>query len=82
MTKFMTLPQMEGEKKETKKTVFKTLLAHDLTIGGTILTPFHWENVLFIGEDKKYGDVFKAWDSNAPNDYVIFFGEKGDEFPE
>ena len=39
----------------------------------------YYENVLHIGCDKDYTDVFKCWNKD-PNCFVIYFGTKGDEF--
>ena len=40
----------------------------------------YWDNVLFIGHDVDYGDVFKVWDDGGENNFTICFGVKGDEF--
>ena len=80
-TNFFTLEVEETEKKEPKKK--KTVFTHyinaykEIKKPSTMATDF--ENVLLIGRDKYYGDVFKVWD-NDPNDFAIYFGEAGDEF--
>lgn len=42
--------------------------------------PSKWDNILHIGTDKYYGDVFKCWDNGNENNFTIYFGVKGDEF--
>lgn len=76
MTKFMTLGY---SKKTVKKTVFKTLLDDSFKIVNASVQPENYSNVLFLGHDESYGDLFKAWDDDK-NDFAIYFGEKGDEF--
>ena len=75
-TKFMTL----GDSKKTgKKTVFKTLLNSSFTAIKADSQPKDYTNVLFLGHDDGYGDVFKAWRDDQDN-FILYFGEKGDEF--
>ena len=62
-----------------KKTVFKYYLNSCMVIEKTESQPFNWENVLYIGHDPVYGDVFKCWD-NEKDIFTLFFGEVGDEF--
>lgn len=77
-TKFMTL---EREKKETKKTKFTHVISSKTEIEETnVFYPTSFDNVLWIGFNNFYGDVFKAWDNGRENNFVIYFGEKGDEF--
>lgn len=76
MTKFMTL---DGKKKEGKKTVFNYIVGGTLEIEGAYLQPSDYNNVLFLGHDNQYGDVFRAW-NNYDEEFTICFGEKGDEF--
>ena len=76
MTKFMTLGY---SKKTVKKTVFKTLLDDSFKIVNASVQPENYSNVLFLGHDESYGDLFKAWDDDK-NGFDIYFGEKGDEF--
>lgn len=76
MTKFMTLGY---SKKTVKKTVFKTLLDDSFKIVNASVQPENYSNVLFLGHDESYGDLFKAWDDDK-NYFAIYFGEKGDEF--
>lgn len=76
MTKFTTL-----EKKTKKReTVFKKLITSDLEILSTNYKPTDFDNVLHIGNDECYGDVFKAWNKSRENDFIIYFGKAGDEF--
>ena len=78
MTKFKTL---NSNKKEKKETVFTHYVDTGKTIEKTdIDEPEQWKNVLHIGYDDDYGDVFKAWNEDDQNEFVIFFGQKGDEF--
>ena len=76
VTKFISLEN----KKESKKTVFKKYITSNSSVEKAISEPSCYDNVLHIGYDKDYGDVFKAWNDNSPNDFVIYFGAKGDEF--
>lgn len=75
-TKFMTLGD---SKKGGKKTVFKTFLNSSFTAIKAESQPEDYTNVLFLGHDDGYGDVFKAWSDDQDN-FILFFGEKGDEF--
>lgn len=75
-TKFSTL---ESIKKEKEKTVFKQVINSSLKPVETKLEPSAWKNILHLGYDKDYGDVFKCWDNGSDN-FTIAFGEKGDEF--
>ena len=77
-TKFMSLDNKQTVKKQT---TFTHYINEDKEIQKTTLCkPSDWNNILHIGTDKYYGDVFKAWDNGKENDFTIFFGEKGDEF--
>ena len=75
-TNFMTL---NSEKQEPKKTVFEKQVNGDLVVEDATFTVDEFKNVLYIGSDRDYGDVFKAWDY-AENSFYIFFGTAGDEF--
>ena len=75
-TKFSTL----DKKKESKKTVFKKVVNEELEIEISNVSTEFWDNVLHIGFDEDYGDVFKCWDNSTENNFTIAFGEKGDEF--
>lgn len=78
MTKFSTL---DRKKKEVKKTTFRYYINENLEIGASRTTPESWDNVLHIGYDRVYGDVFKVWSDHHEEDtFIIMFGEKGDEF--
>ena len=76
-TKFMTI-----ESNPRKSTQFKSYL--DISPDGlmvrsvTTASPDQWDNVMFIGHDRRFGDVFKCWDNDC-DDFAIFFGTKGDE---
>ena len=75
-TKFTTLEQ---KSKIVAGTVFTHFISGRKTVCDSIRTVNGFENVLHIGYDKQYGDVFKCWDQN-PNEFIIYFGTKGDEF--
>lgn len=75
-TNFLTLDKTV---KSEKKTVFKFIVDANLEVLElTNIEPEDYENVLFLGYDTDYGDVFKCW--NNPSVFAIIFGEKGDEF--
>jgi len=76
-TKFMTLN--EGKTKVENTTSFDKQLWNG-RIEISEYTPDNFDNVLFLGNDGDYGDVFKAWNNESPEAFWIFFGEKGDEF--
>ena len=78
MTKYLTLDKKE--KPEGKKTVFQKVLSVSQTIEDTHMTPDAYGNVLYLGNDAYYGDVFKVWDKDTDAEFILFFGEKGDEF--
>ena len=74
MTKFTSL-----EKKEKKVgTKFYSFL-YDNVKETTDTTPCDYDNVLHIGFDTKYGDVFKCWDDDS-GEFSLYFGIKGNEF--
>ena len=76
-TKFTSL----DDNKEGKKTVFTKAVMKNLTINGTISQPDDFDNILHIGFDKYYGDVFKCWcNKDNVNEFIIYFGTAGDEF--
>ena len=75
-TKFITL---KGTIKENKKTIFTGVLTADFALSTDCLEPKDWDNVLYLGYDRHYGDVFKAWD-DVDDDFMLYFGKKGDEF--
>lgn len=45
----------------------------------TTLTLEDFTEVLYLGHDSEYGDVFQAW-GRTPNEFIILFGDKGDYF--
>ena len=59
-------------------TRFEFLLAWDLSKLEAIEKPSDFINVEFIGHDRQYGDVFKAWNDD-PQQFTLYFGTKGDE---
>ena len=77
-TEFMTLEN--NEPKEKKKTVFNKILLHEVRDLRTNPVPSDYDKVLYLGNHEMQGDMFKAWRDNNPSSFVIFFGEKGDEF--
>lgn len=79
MTNYFKMPPIDREVKEPKKTVFKNVINTELEIVDTMLTPGNFDNVLHIGKDMYYGDVFKCWHSKS-DVFYIFFGTAGDEF--
>ena len=78
MTKFSSLVSLNKDKKET---VFTYFLNADKKIQKAEFVPSNFENVLHIGYDPDYGDVFKCWDNYEEN-FTLYFGTKGDEFDE
>lgn len=58
------------------------MIDDDLKIVETDLKPISYDNILFIGNNPFYGDVFKAYDYGINDEcgFTIFFGTKGDEF--
>ena len=77
-TNFMSL---DKKQKENKKTIFTHIVEFDKKIKETSFNkPEDYENVLYIGYDNDYGDVFKVWNEEEENNFIIFFGTKGDEF--
>lgn len=75
-TKFMSLDE---PKKEVKETTFNKYIDHNFEISPSNSKPTNYLNVLYLGHNLIYGDVFKAWDKD-PECFMILFGEKGDEF--
>ena len=77
MTKFKTLQQS----KPKNKTTFDTFLVNKRRITTqAVANPTEYDNVLYIGYSQSYGDVFKAWNDNDEDNFIIYFGKKGDEF--
>jgi hypothetical protein len=77
MTKFISIDKDTQEKKET---VFTHYVENKKEVSKvTTEIPGDWDNVMFIGKDYSYGDVFKCW-NNLETDFFIIFGTKGDEF--
>jgi len=78
MTKYTTLENKES--KPINRTEFYSRVGTSSIDVSPIENPYGYDNVIHIGSDKFYGDVFKAWNDGEENDFVLFFGEKGDEF--
>ena len=79
MTKYMTLDKKENP--ESKKTVFNLMVGSDMEIIDAPLQPDRMEEVLFLGNDESYGDVFLAYiDAKDKSEFAIYFGVKGNEF--
>lgn len=80
MTQYSKLISIPVKDKKVKETRFKYFLGN-LEDAPQIAyqTPKNYDNVIFIGHDSLYGDVFKCY-YNDPNHFVLCFGEKGDEF--
>ena len=70
---------LNGQKSEKKETVFTHFVDGLLAVVKTNASPKQYKNVLHIGHDEGYGDVFKAWGDHE-NEFTIHFGTKGDEF--
>ena len=78
MTKYTTL---HTKKTEGKETVFTALVCSDAKQDfDNLPSPNKYDNVMFLGSDNSYGDVFKAWDDEEGDNFFIYFGVKGDEF--
>lgn len=75
-TNFMTLDAQKSEKKET---VFTHYVNGRLEIVEGGIETNNFLNILHIGCDEAYGDVFKAWCKNETK-FTIAFGTAGDEF--
>jgi hypothetical protein len=75
MTKYSTI-----ETRVKKQTIFKKFISADMNVKDAALSPNIYNNVVFIGHNKCYGDVFKVYDDGDENNYTLYFGEAGDEF--
>lgn len=78
MTKYVTLKNQEKPKRI--KTAFNRILTDALLVVSCDKDPKSYDNVLFLGHDINYGDLFKAWDDGNEEDFCLYFGVKGDEF--
>jgi len=77
MTKFTSICSNESEKKV--KTVFERIVYKDATTDRfNELAPKDFTDVMFLGHDTSYGDVFKIWNKD-PENFIIVFGKKGNE---
>lgn len=74
-TKFTTL----DNKQSKKETIFTHLVGTDKKPIDVSEKASQWENVLHLGRDTHYGDVFKAWENEDEDGFCIFFGVKGNE---
>ena len=79
MTSFRSIDLGSTGKKSKKKTTFSKLITEDFKVIEANVAANEYDNIVHLGVDKVYGDVFIAYDSN-PHDFTIFFGEAGDEF--
>ena len=80
MTKFIDKTKESLVKNEIKETKFLKMLEFDFSVASAVHNdPKGYDLIEFIGHDIGYGDVFKAYGSNA-NEFTLFFGVKGDEF--
>jgi len=78
MTKYS---KMEVKKEVKKKTVFRKALSFDLTVKDNVqFEPENYENVIWLGYDRNYGDIFKVFNDDYVDSFTIYFGEAGDEF--
>lgn len=75
MTKILTI---NSEPK--RKTVFTKILNYAFEVKDSENSPDSFDNVIFIGHDRCYGDVFKAYDDGDEEDFTLFFGVAGNEF--
>lgn len=65
------------------KTNFAKIIAGSKTlleVSEAEVTTDNFDYIEFLGYDKIYGDVFKAWRDNEKDSFCILFGKKGDEF--
>lgn len=74
-TKYTSIEPIQ--KKE--KTVFRSVIESNFKITNTTASPESYDNVLHIGYDIFYEDVFKCWNESI-NSFVLYFGTKGNEF--
>jgi len=79
MTKFIDGSKRSKPKKEIKQTVFTHFVNGSREVAKAISQPENYDNIEFLFHDKAYGDVFKCWVNESPNDITLFFGTKGDE---
>lgn len=79
MTNFrkINLPTNQSVK-EQQKTVFKSFVG-TTRIEVALKHPVDYENIIHIGKDVAYGDVFIAYNDN-PTSFRIYFGKAGNEF--
>lgn len=69
-----------NKKKEPKETIFLKYVEANRAPNEPISKPKSFDNVLHLGHDKNYGDVFKAWNDNDHDNFSLYFGVAGDEF--
>ena len=75
MTQFI---DKSGETKKSIPTVFNKCIPCDGEIRMAVSNPSNFSVVVYLGNDAKYGDVFKAYDNK--NSFSLFMGVKGTEF--
>lgn len=78
MTKFISLIEKPKDKTVFTAGVNFNVKTEKGCVEKTILKPTDYEEVIWLGHDKIYGDVFKA--VKKDDSFTIFFGKKGSEF--
>lgn len=72
---------IDSERKKSKR---KTRFTHVVNRGAvrevSDVNPYEWDNVVFLGHDTSYGDVFKSYNNTDEPTFALYFGVKGDEF--
>ena len=80
MTSFRRINlEKEVQVTEPKRTTFHSLVSKQSISQIAKLSPKDYKNVVYIGNDISYGDVFIAYNDD-PTAFTIYFGEAGDEF--
>lgn len=76
MTNYLTIDE---PKKISRKTVFTHRVGKSEIVKLEYDSDIEFDNMMWLGFDHVYGDVFKVW-KNDSSDFTIYFGTKGDEF--
>lgn len=76
MVEYSLLPK--AKESSFKKTSFTQILTSK-GWNKTNRLPGVYDNVVWLGYDEEYGDLFKTW-NNDKKGFTIFSGIKGDEF--
>lgn len=80
MTSFRRINlEKEVQVTEPKRTTFHSCVNSELNNERACISPKDYKNVVYIGNDISYGDVFIAYNDD-PTVFTIYFGEAGDEF--